>query len=101
MVAAWLIFLPSQFLGRQTPRKQAFCCVSFFGERQELASAHPGGCLIGRNCDPNGPPCLPMGAEWDAIAIRMSPCAFRWVRKRIQIRSERFPMHPMCAECWS
>ena len=35
-----------------------------------------------------------MGAEWDAIAIRMSPCAFRWVRKRIQLRSERFPMHP-------
>ena len=63
-------------LGRQSPRNKRVCVVSFFGGVKHRRSY------------------TPVGAEWDAIAIRMSPCAFRWVRKRIQIRSETFPMHP-------
>jgi len=43
-VAAWLRFLPSQFLGRQNPRNTAFFFVPFFWGRQKLASVHPGGC---------------------------------------------------------
>jgi len=45
--------LPSQFLGRQNPRKQAFCaCHDFWDVNNWL-------------------PYTPVGAEWDAIAIPM------------------------------
>ena len=62
--------------GTSKTEKPAFFFVSFFWDVK------------------NSLPYTPVGAEWDAIAIRMGPCAFRWVRKQIQIRSERFPMHP-------
>ena len=87
-VAAWLRFSPSHFLGRQNARNQMFF-VSFFGTsktgvrtprwvlnrtqlRSEWAPLPPDGCRMGRKCGP------------------MSPCALRWVRKRIPMHSDGY-----------
>ena len=78
--------------GTSKPEKTSFFCVIFFGTSKP-GFRTPRWVLNRTQLRSEWASCLPMGAEWDAIAIRMSPCALRWVRKRIQIRSKRFPMH--------
>ena len=69
-VAVWVRFLPSQFLGRQNPRKHAFFFVSFFWDVKKSL------------------PYTPVGADWDAIVIRLGIHASRCVLNGTQLRSE-------------
>jgi len=64
-------FSRPKILGRQNPRKQAcFGLCHFLGDVKKRR------------------PYTPVGAEWDAIAIRLGTPASRWVLNGTQLRSE-------------
>ena len=68
---ALLRFLPSQFLGRQNPRKQAFCLCHFFGDVKK---------------------CLPhtqVGAEWDGFAVGMTVIESFWVGHGVEFEAKQ------------
>ena len=92
-VVAWVRFLPSQFLGRQKPIKQAFFLCHFFGTSKTGVRTHLW-VLNGTQLRSEWAPCLPMGAEWVAIAIRTSPMCIPMDAESDPNAIRQDPMHP-------